>query len=139
MREGNVTRWVESTKVADACYDYTVDLQWTAVYDNLLGQLSDEVFRTISPNRTLLSRLHEVLAIYVRQHGPELVADHPELARLFDREGRLKRVPPPRWARRAAFFRDQGHCAICGTNLAEFFDPYRPGNSIILYHSILVV
>jgi hypothetical protein len=66
VREGNVIRWEESGQVADACYDYTLDLQLSADYDRLLVQMADEVFHTIFPNRALLSRIHEVLAIYVR-------------------------------------------------------------------------
>ncbi|MBD2001525.1 HNH endonuclease [Leptolyngbya sp. FACHB-541] len=29
-----------------------------------------------------------------------------------------KRVTPPKWARKAVFFRDRGMCAICGTDLS---------------------
>lgn len=89
----------------------------------LLEQLCDEVFYTIFPNRTLLSRLHEVLAIYVGQQDPEYYVDEPELARLFSKEGRLERVPPPLWVKRAVFFRDQGHCVICGKDLTGLTDP----------------
>lgn len=123
VREGNVSRWVESSKVADACFDYTFDLQMTEAYDRLLEQITDEVFHTVFPNRALLSRLHEVLAIYVGEIDPESLVDEPELAGLFSREGVLKRVRPPRWARRAVFFRDHGHCAICGTDLTGLIDP----------------
>jgi hypothetical protein len=123
VREGNVTRWEESGQVADACYGYTLDLQWTAAYDCLLAQMADEVFHTIFPNRMLLSRIHEVLAVYVRGEDGEVLADEPDLARLFTTRGHLKRVAPPRWARRAVYFRDQGHCAACGADLTGLIDP----------------
>jgi hypothetical protein len=123
IREGNVVRWEESSQVADACYAYTLDLQLTNDYDRLLTQIADEVFHTIFPNRVLLSRLHEVLAIYVSEHDSETFADEPGIAKLFTKEGHLKRVAPPRWARRAVFFRDNGHCATCGSDLTGLIDP----------------
>jgi hypothetical protein len=54
VRKGNTVTWAESERVANACYDYTLDLQWTEPYDLLLTHLSDEVFHTIFPNRVLL-------------------------------------------------------------------------------------
>ena len=125
VREGNIVRWEESSRVADACYAYTCDLQWTADYDDLLAQIADEVFHTIFPNRVLLSRLHEVLSGYVRDQHPEWLAEkEPGIAKLLPAEGgRLKRVAPPRWARLAVFFRDQGHCAACGADLTGLLDP----------------
>ncbi|HLI77291.1 MAG TPA: HNH endonuclease signature motif containing protein [Acidobacteriaceae bacterium] len=123
VREGSVIRWEESSQVADACYGYTLELQLTDDYDRLLAQMADEVFHTIFPNRVLLSRLHEVLAIYVGGFAPETPADEPSIGKLLTRGGRLKRVTPPRWARRAVFFRDQGHCAGCGVNLMGLIDP----------------
>jgi HNH endonuclease len=122
-REGNIYTWEESVKVANACYDYTVDLQWTAAYDELLIRIADEVFYTIFSNRTLLGRLHEVLAIYVSQENPDNFSDEPEIARLFNGAGKLKRVDPPQWVRRAIFFRDQGHCVMCSKDLTGLTDP----------------
>jgi HNH endonuclease len=123
VREGNVIRWEESSRVADACYAYTLDLQLTDDYDRLLEHVTDEVFHTIFPNRVLLSRLHEVLALYVRGNDQEMLADEPGTAKFFTKNGRLKRVSPPRWARRAVYFRDQGHCATCGADLTGLIDP----------------
>jgi hypothetical protein len=125
VREGNrhINRWEESSKVADACYEYTRDLQLSADYDLLLTQIADEVFHTIFPNRVLLSRLHEVLALFVRQQDRETAADEPGLASLLTKGGRLKRIEPPRWARRAVYFRDHGHCAACGADLTALIDP----------------
>jgi HNH endonuclease len=122
VRDGNIVRWVESTKVADACYDYTLELKLTEDYDRLLVQLGEEVFHTLFPNRSLLTRLNEVLAVYVSEQGPDSLADLPEVVRLFSDEGRLRRVTPKMWARRAVFFRDRGHCALCGTNLSGLLD-----------------
>jgi hypothetical protein len=101
VREGNINTWKESSKVASACCDYTAEPQWTEAYDQLLTRLADEVFHIIFPNRALLSRIHEVLAIYVQQQDPESFADDSGIARLFKGEGRLERVPPPQWAKHA--------------------------------------
>jgi 5-methylcytosine-specific restriction endonuclease McrA len=123
VSEGNINTWKESSKVANACYDYTVDLQWSDAYDQLLTRLADEVFHTIFPNRALLSRVHEVLAIYVQQQDPESFADDPASARLFKAAGRLERVPPPQWTKHAIFYRDRGRCVICGKDLTSLIDP----------------
>lgn len=124
VHEGNIVRW-EDSRVADACYAYTLDLQSTADYDDLLAQIADEVFHTIFPNRVLLTRLHEILSGYVRDQDPEWFAEEePAIAKLLlAKGGRLKRVAPPRWARRAVFFREQGHCAACGADLTGLLDP----------------
>lgn len=120
---GNINEWRESGKVASSCYEYTVDLQLTAVYDELLERVSDEVFHTIFPNRRLLSRIHELLAMYVRDESPDSFDDQPEIAQLFNGDGRLKRVTPPQWVQRAIYFRDQGHCVACSKDLSGLLDP----------------
>jgi 5-methylcytosine-specific restriction endonuclease McrA len=122
VRDDNKVKWVESTKVADACYDYFLELKLTEDYDRLLVQIGEEVFHTIFPNRRLLARLNEVLAVYASEHGPDSLADLPEVARLFSGKGRLKRVTPRPWVRRAVFFRDRGYCALCGADLSGLLD-----------------
>ncbi|MFF5084562.1 HNH endonuclease [Actinoplanes sp. NPDC000266] len=126
-REGNITSLTETNDAADACYEYTCDLQMTEVYDQLLAQISDEVFHTIFPNRILLGRLHRTLSLYVQQYGPDsfgsdLLDEYQDSGKLFKSEGVLKRKAPPRWVKSAVFFRDRGHCAICGRNLTGLLD-----------------
>lgn len=98
VREDNVIRWDESGQAADSCYDYTLDLQYTTDYDCLLAQMADEVFHTIFPNRVLLSRIHEVLASYVRDQDAEGTAGS-----VFPGSGPLRRVRQrPYWSHRPA-------------------------------------
>lgn len=122
VRDGNAVTWIESTKAADACYEYTLDLRLTEDYDRLMIQIGEEVFHTIFPNRSLLARLNGVLAGYVSAQSPDYFADLPEVARLFECEGRLRRVAPPRRVKRAVFYRDRGRCALCGTDLSGLLD-----------------
>ncbi len=50
----NVSAWQESHKVADACFEYFAEeLMMSRSYDQLLGQLADEVFHTVFTNRAL--------------------------------------------------------------------------------------
>jgi len=126
-RKGNITRLTETSDAADACYEYTRDLQLTEVYDELLAQISDEVFHTIFPNRILLGRLHGTLSMYVQQYGPDafgpdLLDEYQNSGTLFKSDGVLKRKPPPKWVKKAIFFRDRGHCALCGRNLTGLLD-----------------
>jgi 5-methylcytosine-specific restriction endonuclease McrA len=43
-------------------------------------------------------------------------------AAAFTEPGRLKRKPPPPWARRAVFFREHGRCAACCRDLTGLLD-----------------
>lgn len=115
VREGNIIRWAESNQVADSCIGYTLDLRLASDYDHLLSHRADEVFHTIFPNRVLLSRIHKVLSIYVRSEDADTFDDEPDIAALFTRTGHLKRIPPPRWARRGAGHREQGHCGTAAS------------------------
>jgi HNH endonuclease len=122
-RDRNIRSWQESSKVEDACYEYTRYLQLTGVYEELIGRLGEEVFHTIFPNRALLGRIHEILSFYVRGKGPDFFAENPEFAHLFEDEGVLKRVDPPKWVRDAVFFRDRGCCVMCGRDQTGLMDP----------------
>jgi hypothetical protein len=119
----NVTRWEESHEVADACYEYFMeDLRLSQPYAELLEQIADEVFHTMFHNRVALAGLNAYLSWHVDDLDPEGLDDHPEIAKQFRTVGKLKRTAPPRWARRAVFFRDHGRCAWCGTDLSGLID-----------------
>jgi HNH endonuclease len=118
----NIISWQESSKVADACYEYTRELQWYAVYEELAKQIGEEVLHTMFPNQLLLGQINEIISHYVREVGPEFFAEQPEFAGLFEREGVLKRRQPPEWVRKAVFHRDRGHCVICGSDQSGLMD-----------------
>ncbi|MEU3469808.1 HNH endonuclease signature motif containing protein [Streptomyces sp. NPDC006687] len=109
--------------VANACYDYLVHLRLTQVYEDLMSRIADEVFYVMFLNRQALANLNRFLAMYVDDVDPEAFdEDESDFARLFEREGELKRSRPPVWARRAVFYRDRGRCTDCGVNLSGLID-----------------
>ncbi|WP_338783130.1 HNH endonuclease signature motif containing protein [Streptomyces sp. DG1A-41] len=115
--------------VANACYDYLVDLQGTQAYEDLMSRIADEVFFVMFSNRRALANLHKFLAVYVREVDPQYIGeDENELGRLLERDGELKRVRPPGWARKAVFYRDRGRCTSCGVNLSGLIDTFDVAN-----------
>jgi hypothetical protein len=119
----NLTVWRESNKVADACYDYFMEgLRLSQPYEDLLMQIADEVFHIVFLNRAAMAGLNGYLAMHVKDLYMDELVEEPELASLFAGDGRLKRKPIPRWARRAVFFRDHGRCSLCGTDLSGLID-----------------
>jgi hypothetical protein len=118
----NITSWEESSRATDACYEYTRELQSTAVYEELVNQIGEEVLHTMFPNRLLLGQINEILSRYVREIDSEFFVGQPQFARLFEREGVLKRKNPPARVRKAVFHRDRGHCVICGKDQSGLMD-----------------
>ncbi|MEV1168142.1 HNH endonuclease signature motif containing protein [Nonomuraea sp. NPDC049784] len=117
----NVSRWQESNKVADACFDYFGWLSITEAYEKLLGRIAEEVFHIAFQNRMLLARLNLFVANLIADVEVNSIED-PAIARYFARDGRLRRVRIPKWVKRAVFFREHGKCAICGKDLSGLLD-----------------
>jgi hypothetical protein len=61
-------------------------------------------------NRALLASFNNLASAYVS--GLEFEGD-----KRLAREGVLKRVQPPIWAKRAVFYRDRGRCTFCNRDL----------------------
>jgi HNH endonuclease len=118
----NVTKWKESTKVADACYDYFEDLSLSQEYADLLARIGGEVFHILFQNREALTGLNRFISMAIDELEPDMLQDVPRLAVLFMRSGRLKRVEIPIWVQRAVFFRERGRCAQCGTDISGLLD-----------------
>jgi hypothetical protein len=115
--------------VANACYDYLSGLRWTQAYENLMARIADEVFYVMFLNRRALANLNEFLARYVGEVSlANFDTGEASLVDLFARDGELKRVRPPMWARRAVFYRDRGRCTACGADLSGLIDTLSVGN-----------
>jgi hypothetical protein len=61
----------EDHYVANACYDYLVDLRLTQAYEVLMSRIADEVFYVMFLNRRALANLNRFLAMYVDDVSPE--------------------------------------------------------------------
>ncbi|MEU6630982.1 HNH endonuclease signature motif containing protein [Streptomyces parvus] len=115
--------------VVNACYDYLLNLRWTQAYEDLMSRITDEVFYVMFLNRRALANLNQFLARYAGEVTTDgFDADEASLMNLFVRDGELKRVRPPMWARRAVFYRDRGRCTTCGTDLSGLIDTLNVGN-----------
>jgi hypothetical protein len=97
---------------ADDLYDWFQDLRLTGWIEELADRIAKEVFFVVFQNRTLLLAFNELVAGHVSDVDPSELED-PDLAALFLGNGRLARVNPPKWAQRAVFHRERGHCAFC--------------------------
>ncbi|NDK25610.1 HNH endonuclease [Streptomyces sp. TR1341] len=127
--EGSSSEPKDPYHVVNACYDYLLNLRWTQVYEDLMSRITDEVFYVMFLNRRALANLNQFLSGYVGEIASDgFDPDEASLADLFVRDGELKRVRPPMWARRAVFYRDRGRCTACGTDLSGLIDTLSVGN-----------
>jgi len=114
LRERN-SSFADATQ--DDVYDYVNELRLEGPVEELLDRMVQEVFFVVFQNRGLLLLFNDMIAGLVKGTDPESVAE-PEIRVLFTRRGRLRRVSPPRWVRRAVFYRDRGLCVLCHSDLS---------------------
>lgn len=100
----------------DDVFDYYRELQLDGTSEELVDQVTPEVFFILFQNRRLLLLFNEMMASQVTSLGREMVED--DCAEHFSRTGVLKRVKLPQWVQRAVFFRDRGHCTACHRDLS---------------------
>ncbi|MYS86838.1 HNH endonuclease [Embleya scabrispora] len=115
---------------ADAYYDYFVqNLLPSAIYDNLLNTIADEVFFIVFMNRSALAALNRFAATYVGDMDFDWDAhDGEDDESLFESFGQLKRKAPPKWAKNAVFFRDRGKCVYCARDLSGLLGTFPNSN-----------
>ncbi|MGW1464543.1 HNH endonuclease [Streptomyces sp. NPDC002308] len=115
--------------VQNACSDYLTQLPLLQPYTDLMDRIADEVFFVMFTNRRALASLNKFLSMYLDGFDPAYFGEEDqELSKLFRREGELKRVRPPVWARRAVFYRDRGRCTGCRVNLSGLIDTFDVAN-----------
>jgi len=99
----------------DDVYEYCDELLVAGPWEDLVTQISDEVFFVLFSNRRILQAFNEEM-------GSEMsrvrISDLDEQDRKWLRkDGVLNRVEPPTWASTAVFHRDRGLCAFCFSDL----------------------
>jgi len=111
--EENGKRFVESD--ADDIYEYLSEITLTGEFPDLTERMAKEAFHILFQDRELLLLFSDMMAAAL-EHAPELSQDE-DASDLLTKKGTLKRQPPPKWARRAVFYRDRGRCVLCRRDL----------------------
>lgn len=90
---------MEEAEIEDFRYEYLSSLQLEEeLLENLMHQLSNEIFYILFQNREFLYRFNRALACHNEQTK--------------------ERISVPQWTQRAVFFRDRGCCVFCGKDLS---------------------
>ncbi len=100
----------------DDVHEFMNEVQWSESYEKLMHQTVAEVFHVLFQNRGLLLLFNDYVAGILESADLEEL-EEGDRAR-FSKNGHVKRVKPPRWARRAVFFRDRGRCVLCDSDLS---------------------
>lgn len=111
-KEKNFLNWIEENtdkkidemtndEVSDWKYQYleTIELG-EDIFEDLVMQLSNEMFYILFQNRDFLHNFNSFLATYNNEVK--------------------KRITIPQWVQRAVYFRDRGCCVFCGKDLSGF-------------------
>jgi hypothetical protein len=101
----------------DQLCDYFVELRLEQAYEDLMKQISDEVFFIMFLNRTALELLNDLIAQYISVVTPDDLEEEDD-RRLFAKDGVLKRVSIPEWVKKAVYHRDRGCCTYCHRDLS---------------------
>ncbi|MFZ5780400.1 MAG: HNH endonuclease [Pseudomonadota bacterium] len=105
---------------ADDVYEFMNETRSSEPYEKLLHQTVIEIFHVLFQNRGLLLAFNEYVSGILADVDMDKVEDIDQ-SRLAQ-NGRLRRVRPPIWARRAVFFRDRGRCVLCDTDLSSLIN-----------------
>lgn len=102
---------------ANDLYDYYCETRLTQDFEDLISKMVEEVFYITFLNRKLMRDFNKMMAVIVVSNIK--VTETPaEYKRHLKRDGILRRVDPPMWAKKAIFFRERGKCAITRTDLS---------------------
>lgn len=114
--------WLASSGIAlsnitvDTIFDYHAFLRDEGQYQQLIEQISEEVFFLMFMNRGFLRKFNEMIAFHIANIDIETL---PQFERsIFKRNGALKRANIPVWARRSIFYRDRGLCSSCHRDIS---------------------
>lgn len=87
-------------------------------YEKLLKVMSNEIFNVLFTNRLLMAKFNILISRVISE---SVLKDIPqEFVHLFRKDGILKRVRIPEWAKRTIKFRDHGYCVQCHKDISEF-------------------
>ncbi|ENX45941.1 hypothetical protein F886_01379 [Acinetobacter sp. NIPH 542] len=111
-------KFIEADK--DDVDEFMSELYLTNEYEKLIDQRVKEIFHILFMNRQLLLTFNSFLSSIIEKninYHKEEVYDQDLLNKLFDENGKLKRINPPKWAQQAVYYRDRGQCTLCKKDL----------------------
>ena len=121
IKHTTFAEWLSDNKrhsehiIEDQMANYYSDLRLEESYEKLMTQLVAEVFHLLFGNRRALLLLNDMAAFHIRDTSKDDI--DAEYSLLFEKNGVLKRVYVPSWAKNAVFFRDRGRCVFCNCDL----------------------
>lgn len=95
----------------DDLSDYYLDLRLCGPLDELIEEITEEVFFIMFPNRAVLQAFNEFMSCVISRRTIEETSE--EHRRFFLKDGVLKRVTIPTWVEKAVALRDRGLCNFC--------------------------
>lgn len=101
---------------SDDLYDYYNELRLTGELDELVEQMTDEVFFIMFLNRQAMCDFNLMMARVISDIAVNDL--DPYQSKLMKVDGVLRRRNPPMWAKRAVFFRERGKCALTRKDLS---------------------
>jgi hypothetical protein len=102
--------------IEDQLSDYYLDLRLEQPHEDLMKQITDEVFFIMFMNRQVLLKLNNLISSYISDVIVDSYLD--EDFKYFERDGVLKRKAIPVWVRKAVYYRDRGACAMCRKDIS---------------------
>lgn len=87
-------------------------------FELLYSELTDEVFHMLYWNRFFLRKFNLQLSNYIVES--ELIEHIPDKSK--NKKGKIKRCNIPKWVQRAVYYRDQGRCVICNSDVTGLVD-----------------
>lgn len=122
VRHKPFTKWLskkgltflEATK--DHMSEYNEHLKDAGVIDMLVEQIVLETFFLLFSNRSFLLVFNDWIAEKINAIKLDDI-NHTD-RKMFQKNGVLRRLHIPDWAKRAVYFRDRGQCVLCQTDLS---------------------
>lgn len=105
-----------SEDIIDQLYDYFLELRLEQSYEDLMNQITDEVFYIMFLNRNALELLNDLVAGYISHVTVDELEEDGD-RRFFAKDGVLRRGSIPEWVKKAVYHRDRGCCTNCNTDL----------------------
>lgn len=101
---------------ADHLHDYYCELRLSGEFDELAERMTEEVFFIMFLNRQAMRDFNVMMGRVISEITlPEV---DPGKRKFMKRDGVLRRVNPPIWAKKAVFFRERGKCALTRKDLS---------------------